>query len=152
MTWDEEYAEFVRDSERGKTGLGYALQKLPCEGGEALQYYAEAERKGAEPDLAAIALELGDTLWSVISACNHMGITLADVAEINKMKLTRRRAGVREPKAEHEQAEVMMRRPRLNDGFGACVHCGDQTRHFSGHPGNGRRCCRAPECRAKEHG
>lgn len=42
------------------------------------------------PDIAAIALELGDVLWYAANLANAIGYTLSDIAEINLQKINSR--------------------------------------------------------------
>lgn len=70
--------------------LSYTALGIGGESGEYLEKVKKLIRDGRLDKPLAVK-ELGDVLWYVTAAANELGYTLADVAEINIVKLTDRK-------------------------------------------------------------
>ena len=70
----------------------YAVENLAGEVGELFSLRAKAIRDGRKPDYERnVKKELGDILWSVAAVAADNGFTLADVANGNIFKLSKRK-------------------------------------------------------------
>lgn len=116
----EDYTAFVategkptREDTPHKELVAYAALGLAGEAGEV----AELIKKGMRSKLAAgtyrasepmneakLALELGDPVWYATRLAGLHDMTLGDILEINRMKLIRRNAHGKDPKAEEAMA------------------------------------------------
>lgn len=75
------------------TDLTHAALGLATEGGEFTTIVKRAaiyDRPLTAEDFNHMAEELGDTLWYIALACEHLGVTLNTVAERNIAKLAKR--------------------------------------------------------------
>lgn len=68
----------------------YLLPGLAGEVGELLSLFAKNTRDGGSLDYKAVEKELGDILWFVSGIAFLHGISLADVAQTNMIKLESR--------------------------------------------------------------
>jgi NTP pyrophosphatase (non-canonical NTP hydrolase) len=69
----------------------YLVCNLASEAGEVAGKYAKYVRDGGEFPQGAMILELGDVLWQAAVLADKLGMTLADVAELNLAKLALRK-------------------------------------------------------------
>lgn len=75
------------------TDLTHAALGLATEGGEfstIVKRGAIYNRPFTAEDIEHMAEELGDTLWYIALACEHLGVTLNTAAERNIAKLAKR--------------------------------------------------------------
>lgn len=81
--------EFAIYPEAGKgTPLALAYCALGL-GGEAGEYSEKVKKliRDGKFDKALAIKELGDVLWYLTSSANELGVSLADIAEVNIVKL-----------------------------------------------------------------
>lgn len=73
----------------------YPALGLAGEAGEFAEKIKKAWRNGKQLDVMAVGAELGDILWYVAIAAEELGLTLAEIAQMNLDKLAdRQRRGV----------------------------------------------------------
>ena len=89
----DRYQIFVELMSKGR-GLPWAALELTGEAGEVAGEIAKMIRKDdgvlTDDRKAAIATELGDTIWGCAAVANELGIYLTDVIEHNIKKLEER--------------------------------------------------------------
>jgi len=87
----------------------YIALGLGGEAGEVLELVKKAARPGGTLDVVATSLELGDLLWYVARMARKLGITVEDVAQLNLLKIGRRKLHGKDVAAERAQAEEYLR-------------------------------------------
>jgi NTP pyrophosphatase (non-canonical NTP hydrolase) len=85
-------ATAIYPGQGGDMGLIYCALGLAGEAGEYANKIKKALLRGDDgANVTAILTdELGDTLWYIARSCAELGISLADVAELNLDKLRKR--------------------------------------------------------------
>ena len=98
LVQDVKHQQEIGEHFKKPTALLYAALELAGEAGEVADQLKKALRKGSVQELSneddtKLILELGDVLWSLVSMCHLMHITLDGVAHFNQEKLKARRLG-----------------------------------------------------------
>lgn len=71
--------------------LEYAVLNLAGEAGEITSKFAKARRDQTPIDVEAVALECGDVMWSLALIAEELGISMAQMAQMNLDKLASRK-------------------------------------------------------------
>ena len=94
------FAEYQRDASRtaGRDllpgnealGLNHAALGLAGEAGEVCDLVKKSQHYGVDMPDEKLKYELGDVLWYLAHACNVLGWSLEEIAELNVAKLRKR--------------------------------------------------------------
>ena len=88
----DEYQAGAMSTRLPTADLQYAVLNLAGEAGEVTSKLAKSRRDKEPIDREAFALECGDVMWSLALIAEEIGISMAEMAQINLDKLASRKA------------------------------------------------------------